>query len=131
MFYMPMPLPSTLKSPMFERANITEFLKYYKDLCSDYQISDNNKLTRLSQYCIQPIAKTIKSLKEWKSRDYAILKKVLLAKYQNDDTYQLLYSVPFLKNYKNIARTKKDDVLDYCCKFDQIAQHCIEKKVLT
>ena len=121
MFYMPMPLPSTLKSLMFERANVTKFLKYYKDLCSDYQVLDNNKLTRLLQYCIQPIAKTIKSLKEWKSQDYAILKKVLLTKYQNDDTYQLLYSVPFLKNYKNIACTKKDDVLDYCCKFDRIA----------
>ena len=106
---------------MFERANVTEFLKRYEDLCSDYQVSDNNKLTRLLQYCIQPIAKTIKSLKEWKSQDYAILKKVLFAKYQNDDTYQLLYSVPFFKNYKNIACIKKDDVLDYYYKFDQIA----------
>src|SRR6266550_6570671 len=119
MFYIPMLLPSTFKSLMFERANVTEFLKRYKDLCSDYQVSDNNKLTRLLQYCIQLITKTIKSLKKWKSQDYTILKKVLLTKYQNDDTYQLLYSVPFLKNYKNIAHTKKDDVLDYCCKFDQ------------
>ena len=70
-------------------------------------------------------------MKEWKSRDYAVLKKVLLTEYRNDDTYQLLYSVPFLENYKNIARTEKDDVLDYCRKFDRIAQHCMEKKVLT
>jgi hypothetical protein len=43
----------------------------------------------------------------------------------------LLYSVPFLENYKNIPCTEKDDILDYCRKFDWIAQHCIEKKVLT
>src|SRR5438552_6747896 len=127
MFYILMPLLSTFKSLMFERANVTKFLKRYKDLCSDYQVLDNNKLTKLLQYCIQPITKTIKSLKEWKSQDYAILKKVLLTKYQNNDTYQLIYSVPFLKNYKNIACTKKDDVLDYYRKFYRIAQHCIKK----
>jgi len=49
------------------------------------------------------------------------LKKVLLAEYKNNDTHQLLYSVLFLKKYKNIARTEKDDVLDYYCKFDRIA----------
>ena len=116
---------------MFKGANVTKFLKRYKDLCLDYWVLDDNKLTRLSRYCIQLIAKTIKLLKEQKSHDYTTLKKALCTKYQNDDTQQLLYSVLFLKNYKNIAYTKKDDILDYCCKFNQIAQHCIEKKVLT
>jgi hypothetical protein len=81
-----MPLPGTLGSPMFEGANVTEFLKRYEDLCSDYRVSDDNKLTRLPRYCIQPIAETIKSLKEWKSRDYAALRKALCTEYQNDDT---------------------------------------------
>jgi hypothetical protein len=70
-------------------------------------------------------------LKEWVDKDYATLKKVLLAEYKNDDTHQLLYSVPFLEKYKNIPRTKNDDILDYCRKFNRIAQHCIEKGVLT
>jgi hypothetical protein len=131
MFYMPMPPPGTLGSPMFEGANCTEFLERYEDLCADYRVSEEDKLTRLPRYCIQPIAETIKSLKEWKSRDFAALKKALLAEYRNDDTRQLLYSVPFLESYKNIARTEKDDIMDYCRKFDRIAQHCMEKKVLT
>jgi hypothetical protein len=70
-------------------------------------------------------------LKEWKDKDYAVLKKVLLSEYKNDDTHQLLYSVPFLESYKNIPQTEKDDILDYCQKFNWIAQHCIEKGVLT
>ena len=72
---------------MFEGANITEFLERYEDLCSDYHVSDDDRLTRLPRYCIQPIAETIKSLKEWKSQDYAALKKVLLTEYRNDDTH--------------------------------------------
>jgi hypothetical protein len=131
MLYMPMPPPGTPGSPMFEGANVTEFLERYEDLCSDYHVSAADRLARLPRYCIQPIAETIKSLKEWKDKDYAALKKVLLAEYKNDDTHQLLYSVPFLESYKNIPRTQKDDILDYCRKFNRIAQHCIDKRVLT
>src|SRR5271156_4999986 len=36
MLYMPMPPPGTPRSPMFEGANVTEFLERYEDLCSDY-----------------------------------------------------------------------------------------------
>ena len=64
MFYMLMPPPSTLRSPMFEGANVTEFLKRYKDFCSDYCVTDEDRLIRLPCYCIQLIAETIKSLKE-------------------------------------------------------------------
>jgi hypothetical protein len=70
-------------------------------------------------------------LKEWKASDYPVLRKALLSEYQNDDTCQLLYSVPFLEKYKNIACTEKDDIMDYYRKFDWIAQHCIKKGVLT
>ena len=120
-----------LKSLIFKGANVTEFLKRYKDLCLDYQVLNNNKLIKLLCYYIQLIAKTIKLLKEQKSHDYTTLKKALCTKYQNNNIQQLLYLVLFLENYKNIAYTKKDDILDYYRKFDQIAQHCIEKKVLT
>jgi len=64
MFYMLMPPPGTPGSPMFEGANVTEFLERYEDLCSDYRVTDEDRLTRLPRYCIQPIAETIKSLKE-------------------------------------------------------------------
>src|ERR1700730_15602389 len=131
MLYMPMPPPGTPRSAMFEGANVTDFLERYEDLCSNYHMSDNDRLARLPRYCIQPIAETIKSLKEWVDKDYATLKKALLAEYKNDDTHQLLYSVPFLEKYKNIPRTKNDDILDYCRKFNRIAQHCIRKGVLT
>jgi hypothetical protein len=66
MFFMPMPPPGTPGSPMFEGANVTEFLERYEDLYSNYHVSAKDRLTRLPWYCIQPIAETIKSLKEWK-----------------------------------------------------------------
>jgi len=76
-----MPLLGTLGSPVFEGANVTKFLERYKDLCSDYKVSDKDKLAQLPWYYIQPVAKTIWSLKEWKTKDYAALKKALLSEY--------------------------------------------------
>ena len=72
---------------MFEGANVTEFLERYDNLCSNYQVSEKDRLMRLPQYCIQPVAETVQSLKEWKTRDYAALKKVLLLEYRNNDTH--------------------------------------------
>jgi hypothetical protein len=82
-----MPLPGTPGSPMFEGANATEFLKRYDNLCSDYQVSEKDRLMRLPQYCIQPVAKTIRSLNEWKTGNYAALKKALLLEYRDNNTY--------------------------------------------
>jgi hypothetical protein len=131
MFYMPMPLPGTLGSPMFEGANITEFLECYEDLCSDYHVSAEDKIKRLPRYCVQPIAENIRFLKEWRDRDYTALKKTLLDDYRKDDICQLLCFIHFLESYKNVLRTEEDDILDYCCKFDWIAEHCIEKGVVS
>ena len=64
MFYMLMPPLGTLGSPMFKDANVTEFLERYKDLCSDYKVSNKDKLAQLPRYCIQLVVKTIRSLKE-------------------------------------------------------------------
>jgi len=49
---------------MFKGANVTEFLKRYKDLYLDYRVTDKDRLIRLLCYYIQPITETIKSLKE-------------------------------------------------------------------
>jgi len=64
MFYMLMPPPSTPRSLMFKGANVTKFLKCYKDFYLDYYVTDKDRLIRLPCYYIQLIAETIKSLKE-------------------------------------------------------------------
>ena len=70
-------------------------------------------------------------MNEWKTSNYAALKKVLLSEYRDNDTHQLLYSVPFLEKYKSMVRSKDDNIIDYSRKFDRIAQHCIGKGILT
>jgi hypothetical protein len=45
-------LLGTLGSLIFEGANATEFLKRYNNLCSNYQVSEKDKLMQLPWYCI-------------------------------------------------------------------------------
>ncbi len=129
-FFMPMPLLATYGSLIFEGPNVTEFLECYEDLCTDYWVSEEDKLVHLPWYYIRSIADTVKSLREWKAQDYLALKKALLAKYKNEDSQHLLYLVSSLEKYKNISRMESDDILDYCHTFDRITQYCIEKEVL-
>ena len=58
MFYMLMPPPGTLGSPIFEGANITKFLERYKDLYSDYyMLASDGFYHGLSQYNVWGHAK--------------------------------------------------------------------------
>jgi hypothetical protein len=47
MFYILMLQLGIFRSQIFEGANATEFLKRYNDLCSDYQVSEKDRLMRL------------------------------------------------------------------------------------
>ncbi len=66
-FFMPMPPLATHGSLIFKGPNVTEFLEHYKDLCTDYQVSEEDKLVHLPRYCIRSIADTVKFLREWKA----------------------------------------------------------------
>jgi hypothetical protein len=74
---------------------------------------------------------SLKRLSRWRNRRTKTTLPWRASSSLSTDTHQLLYSVPFLESYKNIPQTEKDDILDYCQKFNWIAQHCIEKGVLT
>lgn len=52
MFYiMTMPYHGTPGTPFFEGVNITDFLNWYKLICTDFQVEEKEKILRLSQYC--------------------------------------------------------------------------------
>ncbi len=39
-----MPLPYTFKASLFTETNITDFLKRFKDIITNYGLSDNRKI---------------------------------------------------------------------------------------
>ena len=110
-FHMPMPLLGVVGIPLFEGANATEFLNRFNNLCKEYQVLDQDKLAKLLKYCSRNISNTIKLLKAQKNKDYLALQKAILKEYKNYNSYQQIYSLKFLKKYKSIVYTEKDNIL--------------------
>src|SRR5438045_8485176 len=128
---MPMPQPGIVGVPLFKGANATEFLNHFDDLCKEYLVADQDKLAKLLQYCSRNIRNSIRSLKEWEDKDYPALWEAILQEYKDYDSYQWTYSLQFLKKYKSIICTKKDDVLQYCHHFNMIAKALMCKDILS
>lgn len=61
-YIMPMPYSQAPGSPFFERANVTEFLEKYENMCKDYHISLVEKIRRLPLYCKMFTARHVKSV---------------------------------------------------------------------
>jgi hypothetical protein len=127
-----MPLPGAPGAlPLFDGINITEFLMQYKSLCKDYCLPETEKVKRFLWYCTCTIAETVKFFEEWEGQDFDVLKKALLEEYRDKDTFQQEHSVSFLERYKSIPRTEQDDILNFCCKFKKITEHCIKRGTLS
>jgi hypothetical protein len=60
-----------------------------------------------------------------------VLKKALLEEYRDKDSFQQEHSVSFLERYKSIPCTEQDDILNFCHKFNKIAEHCIKRGTLS
>ena len=64
-------------------------------------------------------------------KDYPALQEAILQEYKDYDSYQQTYSLQFLKKYKLIIHTEKDDVLQYCRHFNMIAKALMRKDILS
>ncbi len=48
-----MPYPVAPGAPFFDRANVTEFLKEFDQICSNYRVSESEKIERYT--CCQKV----------------------------------------------------------------------------
>ena len=55
----------------------------------------------------------------------------MLKHYAKDDLEQRMYTTTFLDTFWSTSCTEKDNIPNYCCNFNLIAQHCIDKKGLS
>ena len=50
MFRAAMPLPYTPRASSFTETNITDFLKRFKNMITNYELSDDRKMQRVQKY---------------------------------------------------------------------------------
>jgi hypothetical protein len=63
------PRPGQPGAPRFDGKNVSEFLEEWEDLASEYDLSDEQKVTKIVRYCDRSVAVVIKALPEFTERN--------------------------------------------------------------
>ncbi len=128
--YVPMviPYPGAPGAPKFDGQDITHFLDLYDQLCSDYRLSESEKINRLPSYCEFFIRNYVKIL--IKGADWAAVRAILRREYKENDLDQLMYSREFLEALKKKACSEDDNLMHYCRLFASISRDLVSRKRL-
>ncbi|MCJ1344896.1 hypothetical protein MMC31_003101 [Peltigera leucophlebia] len=130
MAYLPLviPYPGTPGAPFFDGQNITHFLDLYDQLCSDYRLSESEKINRLPRYCEFFTGNYIKIL--IKGADWVAVRSILRREYKGNDLDQLMNSREFLEALKKKSRSENDDLLHYCQLFASVSRDLVLRRRL-
>jgi len=124
------PMPVGSEMPFFTGLNITEFLERYEIQCTEYAVYGNAVVEKLPQYCELTIRMYIRTIPEWRIRDWDGLKVVLLEEYRQDDSYQQMMTLGFLEALRDKGCTAGTTVRIYCRQFDHISTTLVDKGLL-
>lgn len=122
------PYPGAPGAPFFDGQNITHFLDLYDQLCSDYRISEFEKIYWLPWYCEYFTGRYVRIL--IKDADWTAVKAILRREYKENDLDQLINSREFLEELKRKARSEDDDLMHYCQLFASISTNLVLRQRL-
>ncbi len=122
-----MPYPGSLCIPFFEGTNISDFLDQYSRMCSNYRISEKEKIRRLPGYCEMFTGKYIETLIGTSGTTWSTLRKVLREEYRDQYLSQKMNSRHFLEIYNDKSRSDTADVLKYCRQYSAILEGLVSK----
>lgn len=118
---MAMPFPGTPGTPFFDGRNVTDFLDRFSDLCTDYKLSDAEKMRRLPRYCDMRIGLLIETIQEWRERNWEKFREELREEYESEDQAQTYYSREFLETFKDRTCSEDEDLRQFCRQYAQIS----------
>src|SRR5258708_4384328 len=88
----PMPMPSSPGTPLFDGADVTEFLARFEDMCDEYQIDAPSRAQKLPRYCTVVVGRYVSTMTASQAKDWEVLKEDLKKDFKHKDTVQLLYT---------------------------------------
>ena len=72
-------------SPFFSSSNISDFLETWEYFCEDFQLSDEDRIKRISRYFGADLRDYVKTLKNYMLRDWSGFKRILLREFRDRD----------------------------------------------
>src|SRR6266498_639630 len=121
------PLPHTPGAPSFTGTNITDFLIRFKNIATDYGLSDDRKMQRVQKYYKFGITQRIQDLDSYEEKDWKRLIKEMKTIYKNKNINQQQYTRAYLTTLAHKARGEKE-VNSYSRQFRSIAKELIKKR---
>ncbi len=85
MFRVVMSLSYTPGVSLFTEINITDFLKRFKDMATNYGLSDDRKMQRVQKYYEFGITQRIQDLDSYEEKDWKRLIKKMKSIYKDGD----------------------------------------------
>ncbi len=122
-----MPLPHTPRASSFTGINVTDFLKRFKNMTTDYGLSDDRKMQRVQKYYEFDIIQRIQDLDSYEEKDWKRLIKKIKTIYKDKNINQQRYTRAYLTTLAYKTREKKKIDL-YNRQFKSIAKKLIKKK---
>ena len=129
-FIMVMPFPGTPGTPFFDGRNVTEFLDRFSDLCTDYKLSDAEKMRRLPRYCDMRIGQSSETIQEWRERNWEKFWMLLREEFESADQVQIYHSREFLKTFKDRTRSEEEDPRCFCRHYARISKELSKRSQL-
>src|SRR6266498_5685335 len=127
MFRVVMSLSYTPGVSLFTEINVTDFLKRFKDMATNYGLSDDRKMQRVQKYYEFGITQRIQDLDSYEEKDWKGLIKKMKAIYKDKDINQQRYTRAYLTILVYKARGEKKVNL-YSRQFRSIAKELIKKR---
>ena len=123
-----MPRPSQPGAVEFNNMNVTEFLNEWERFCTDYRLSEQEKVERLPSYCSDlDTRETVKLLSGYAAKDWKSLRSDLRKSFRafdnRDDTMIALC--------KLIKMDPKPDLRLYVLKYTSISAKLVAKGMLS
>src|SRR6266536_2773201 len=114
MFRVVIPLLYTSKTLSFIGINVTNFLERFKDMATNYGLSDDRKVQRVQKYYEFGIIQRIQDLNSYEEKDWKGLIKKIKTIYKDKDINQQRYTRVYLTILIYKARGKKKvDLYNY------------------
>ncbi|KAI9687016.1 MAG: hypothetical protein M1822_002426 [Bathelium mastoideum] len=122
---LPPPEPQRGRTPYFEGRNVTNFVKNWERFCKRYNLTEEEKVDRVEEYCAEGIANIICGWDEYRQFDWDGLQKRLKSTYYRHDDEVWKRDPSSLEALSNMTRKKEENgdavsVSDYCLQFEHV-----------
>ena len=118
---MVIPIPGTTGALLFNRKDITIFLKWFKKLCKGHRIiTDKGILEQIPNYYILKISNYMENMAAFKGNNQKEFYKIIKQRFRDKDIDQIIHMLEYLIKFINKNKITLETVANYVYQYTAI-----------